>query len=168
MARTTSNTNPIKIKIRITFEQREYLKMLATDRSIVPNGTVDYLLTTALIAFMVEAPWTKKSWSWTHPETDYVVVDGKKYRSEKWTMILPNLVDVTIHDKVVESKFVLALIKTLAEKLDQPQQTVTSSAVEWITTKHFPPEIYDIRVRKGPKIDRERFLQLLETDTVKS
>lgn len=133
----------VQVHMRLKIEQRDYIKRLATNRTINPSGGIGELFSRGLVLFFAARPYTAQGWEWKSPQSTYLM----RVANPGWCAAHYILVDIEERKNRFDAKGILAMIKSVGATVsaERAQQQVLFSAVEWITTKLYPPHVYDIK-----------------------
>lgn len=129
--------------MRLQVEQRDYIKRLATNRSINESGDIGEIFSRGLVLFCAAAPYEQKNWTWLKPESTYLLIAGERVQNHGWCAAHY----ILWHIREQGHEFSPAEIMNLVKKLswNRSQQEVLYSAVSWMTTVLYPRHIFDIK-----------------------
>jgi len=139
---------PLQVHMRLLIEQRDYIKRLATNRTINPSGEIGELVSRGLVYFFAAAPYSDASkWEWKKPQSTYITVAGERLPNPGWCAAHYILCDIEEGGNKYAAKSILAMVKSVGATISAERglQQVMFSAFDWITTKLYPPHIYDLK-----------------------
>lgn len=147
VAEKTAKVVPPQVHMRLLIEQRDYIKRLATNRTINASGDIAELVSRGLVLFFVAAPYKEKNWNWLSPQSTYIKVDGASMPNPGWCAAHYIMVDVDERGNKFAGEKILAMVKKIGFEIggERGQQKVLFSAIDWITTRLYPKHIYDIK-----------------------
>lgn len=146
-AKDQAKKDLVQVHMRLLVEQRDYIKRLATNRTINPSGGIDELFSRGMVLFLAAEPYKEKGWEWLRPQATYIVVAGERMTNPGWCAAHYIVIDIEERGVKFTKKSIQAMVKSVAATIDAERgmQQLLFSAVDWMTTKLYPRHVYDIK-----------------------